>query len=382
MENRESQRDEEERGSRIPRSYPCETCLCRACVIDGVLTDSPDSVCCDRFPEPGRKPPAVYLDGADCLLYQKADDKALAMIFGVAVGDALGVPWEGAWRGKFRATGMTAKPGRLPGVWSDDTSMTLALADALPPSGERPDLRRVADNFLAWFDRGRFTPLGKAIGSGRRTRQALRRLRSGTPPLLAGGRDVSDNGNGSLMRTSPLTFFVAGIEKAEDRYAIVRDISSVTHAHEWSTAACHIYVEMLNRLRDGMEKEKAYAGLREEFAGGVPFISAETMEKFDRIIRRDIRRLSERDLETSAFVIDTLEASLWCLLTTDSYRDAVLRAVNLGRDSDTTAAVTGAMAGLAYGLEAIPREWIDALVRPDIIRDIAVRIPRWDLFRR
>ena len=159
-------------------------------------------------------------------------------------------------------------------------------------------------------------------------------------------------------------------------------MSSLTHAHEWSVAACYIYVEMLNKLRMRRKKKEAYAELREDFRRGVPFISKATLAKFVRILENDISTLPEKDIRSSGFVIDTLEAAFWCFLTTDNYKDAVLKAVNLGDDTDTTGAVTGALAGLAYGLEGIPQEWLDQLAAVDEVRRIAVKMPRWNYFRK
>ncbi len=381
MDRKDSQNTMEEEQRRQPNPAACETCLHRACVVGGLQTDSPDTESCGAYPEPGRKPGDVYWEGADCPSFARADDKALAMILGVAVGDALGVPVEGMLRDSFHVTGLASAQGLLPrGLWSDDTSLTLALADALLPYGDRPDLRRIASRFIRWLYNGDFTPFGRAVGIGRTTMLAIRRLKEGAAPEESGGREEGENGNGSLMRISPLTFFMPGITKAEDRFAVVRDVSSITHAHEWSVAACHIYVEMLNRLREGMEKGEAYADLRAVFARGVPFISRSALDKFARILREDIRQQPREKIRGGFFVVETLEAAFWCFLTTDSYPEAVLRAVNLGNDTDTTAAVTGAMAGLAYGLEGIPREWRDGLAGSGMIRSIALRMPRRDLF--
>jgi ADP-ribosylglycohydrolase len=119
------------------------------------------------------------------------------------------------------------------------------------------------------------------------------------------------------------------------------------------------------------DKKSAYSELRSDFKNGCPYISTDTLAKFARILRSDISALPEADIKSGGFVIDTLEAALWCFLTTDNYRDAVLNAVNLGTDTDTTAAVTGALAGLAYGLDAIPKKWRDTLAAYDDICRIA-----------
>lgn len=229
------------------------------------------------------------------------------------------------------------------GTWSDDTSLTLALADNLLP--ESYELSDIAWGFINWYDKAAYTPHGKVFDVGNATAEAIKRLKKGVTPEKAGGTGERDNGNGSLMRIAPLTFYMFGIREAEERFRIVRDVSSLTHAHEWSVAACYIYVEMLNKLRMGRKKKAAYAELREDFARGVPFISKATLGKFVRILENDISTLPEEEIRSSGFVVDTLEAAFWCFMTTDNYKDAVLKAVNLGDDTDTTGAVTARWPG-------------------------------------
>lgn len=363
----------------------CETCMFRATVAsDGEPLDRASTGTCEIYEDPDNKPNEIYYDGAECEFYEKADDRPLALILGVAVGDALGVPVEFKKRGTFYVTDMQGygTHNQPAGTWSDDTSLTLALADNLLAGGDSPDLECVAWGFTEWYDKAAYTPHGKVFDVGNATAEAIKRLKKGVAPEKAGGTGERDNGNGSLMRIAPLTFYMYGIREAEARFRIVRDVSSLTHAHEWSVAACYIYVEMLNKLRMGRKKKAAYAELREDFARGVPFISKATLGKFVRILENDISTLPEEEIRSSGFVIDTLEAAFWCFMTTDNYKDAVLKAVNLGDDTDTTGAVTGALAGLAYGLDSIPQEWREQLAAYDEVRRIAVAMPRWDYFRK
>lgn len=365
-----------------PNAIACMTCKFRATVFRGNQQDNADTAHCEIYEAPESKPDDVYFGGAECEFYEKADDKPLALILGVAVGDALGVPVEFKARGTFHVSGMQGygTHNQPPGTWSDDTSLTLALADNLLP--ESYELSDIAWGFIDWYDNAAYTPHGKVFDVGNATAKAVKRLKEGVAPEKAGGTGERDNGNGSLMRIAPLAFYMFGIREAQERFRIVRDVSSITHAHEWSVAACYIYVEMLNKLRMGREKKEAYAELREDFARGVPFISTETLAKFVRILKNDISTLPVEEIRSSGFVIDTLEAAFWCFLTTANYKDAVLKAVNLGDDTDTTGAVTGALAGLAYGLDSIPKAWLDQLAAYDEVRRIAVKMPRWDYFRK
>jgi ADP-ribosylglycohydrolase len=254
--------------------------------------------------------------------------QAVSLLLGTAVGDALGVPVEFRPRGSFRVADMQGygSHNQPPGTWSDDTSLALCLADSLSCGF---DLGDVARNFVRWRDNGDFTAHGDVFDIGISTAKAISRLTSGVAPEKAGCAGVNENGNGSLMRIAPLVFYLADKPEAE-RFQITQKVSAITHAHEWSV--------------------------------------------FDRILRSDIRALPESAIKSGGFVIDTFEATFWCFLTTGTFRDAVLKAVNLGDDTDTTAAVCGALAGLAYGADAIPAEWLDVLAGCKMIRRLAARM--------
>jgi ADP-ribosylglycohydrolase len=254
-----------------------------------------------------------------------------------------------------------------PGTWSDDTSLTLCLADSLVRGFSPNDM---AQNFIKWHDEAAFTARGEVFDIGISTAKAIDRLKAGVAPEKAGCAGVNENGNGSLMRIAPLVFYLADKPEAE-RFKITKAVSSITHAHPWSVAACFIYLEYLRKLALGMEKRAAYAELRGDFSDGHPRVDADTLGKFARILRSDISALPESGIRSGGFVIDTLEAALWCFLTTGDYRDAVLKAVNLGEDTDTTAAVTGAVAGLTYGLDDIPGAWLDSLAGFETIRRLS-----------
>lgn len=248
-------------------------------------------------------------------------------IYGLAVGDALGVPFEFKKRGTFTCNGMTGYGtwNQAPGTWSDDTSMTLATLDSIKERGciDPDDMRR---RFCDWLFRGAYTAGGETFDVGTTTRIALEQG--------SGLDDYHANGNGSLMRMLPLAF----TEATDDE---IRAVSAITHAHQLSTDACVEYVHLARQL---IRKEP--------------------------VTRDEIKNKNVDDIQSTGFVLHTLEASVWCLLTTDSYEEAVLTAVNLGDDTDTTAAVVGGLAGILYGFDSIPKDWIDQLKNKDLIDSI------------
>jgi ADP-ribosylglycohydrolase len=297
-------------------------------------------------------------------------DKAKSLLLGLAVGDALGVPVEFLARGSFHVDGMTGygTHNQPLGTWSDDTSLTLCLAASI---AEGFDINGLARHFVRWYDEGYLTATGVVFDVGNTTAWAIRRLKEGIAPKKSGSTAFKDNGNGSLMRVAPLVFVIAG-KPEKPRFAAAKAVSAITHAHPISVAACFIYLEYLHKLLIGADKAAAYAALRGDFRDGSPFIAPDILNRFVRVLQFDITTLSETEIRSGGFVIDTLEAALWCFLTTNNYRDAVLKAVNLGEDTDTTAAVAGGLAGLFYSAGNIPPDWLKTLAAFDDISRLAV----------
>ena len=312
-------------------------------------------------------------------------------LFGVAVGDALGVPAEFKTREFLRENPITDMIGhgthhQPPGTFSDDSSLTFCLADALTNGF---DLHAIARNFVRWRDEGYWTAHGFVFDIGGTTRQAIGRLRKGVQPDLAGDAEERCNGNGSLMRILPLLFHLYD-KPAGERFDLTRQVTSLTHRHIRSVIACFYYLEYARLLLQGSGKWEAYDTLRKEIPSFLQTRHAEQSEipgflqtrqidpaeiaRFDRLLKGYIAEEPEEAISGSGYVLHTLEASLWCLLTTGSYREAVLKAVNLGEDTDTTAAVTGGLAGLLYGVENIPGQWLLQLARHDDIEDLAERL--------
>jgi len=299
------------------------------------------------------------------------------MLFGVAVGDVLGVPVEFKSRQSIalnpvtdmRAHGTHDQPL---GTWSDDSSLTFCLAEALT---EEFNLQTIGNNFIAWLKNGFWTAHGNVFDVGVATKYAINRLQGGIQPDLAGGITENDNGNGSLMRILPLVVYIKD-KPISDRFQITKQVSSITHGHIRSVIACFYYLEFARQLVEGNEKFEVYKNLQSLIPDFLHLISVELSEinVFHRLLVENIFELKEDNISSSGYVLDTLEASIWCLLTTDSYQEATLKAVNLGSDTDTTGGVTGGLAGLLYGYENIPKNWIGQLARHDDIDDLALRI--------
>jgi ADP-ribosylglycohydrolase len=301
-------------------------------------------------------------------------------LLGLAVGDALGVPVEFIPRSALQqdpVTGMRAygTHQQPAGTWSDDSSLSFCLAEML--CGQY-DLQNLANRFINWKNHGYWTAHGDVFDIGISTREAIERLEGGVSPLLAGGSGEDCNGNGSLMRILPLLFYLRDLEMQE-RFAFVSAVSSLTHRHFRSILCCFIYLEFARKILEGNNIQTAYIAICKDIPGflkKVTVCSEAESENFTKLLSGRLQELPEQEIQSSGYVLHTLEACFWCLLNGSNFQDAVLKAVNLGSDTDTTAAVTGGLAGLIYGRETIPAEWLDQLVRRNEIEDLAARLQK------
>ncbi|MBE5905303.1 MAG: ADP-ribosylglycohydrolase [Lachnospiraceae bacterium] len=270
-------------------------------------------------------------------------DKLRDAIFGLAIGDALGVPYEFKARGSFTCTDMVGfgTHNQPLGTWSDDTAMALATMMAIKNNDGSIVIDEMRENFVAWLQEGSFTANGDVFDVGNATWKALKTGQPCVGPM--------ENGNGSLMRILPLAFTGAIDEE-------IRAVSAITHGHPISKEACVIYVEVARRLLDG------------ELIGDI-LRTLYCEHPFERLCH--LTELPESEIKSSGFVVDTLEAALWavCQATNadDPFADAVLRAVNLGEDTDTVGAVAGGLAGIAFGLDGQGEKWAKQLRNRELI---------------
>jgi len=302
------------------------------------------------------------------------------VLLGVAVGDAVGVPVEFKSRGDLSNDPVTGMRGygshrQPPGTWSDDSSLTFCLAEMMC---KKYDLQDLANRFINWKTYSYWTPHNEVFDMGIGTAAAIDRLASGIDPRQAGGSSADSNGNGSLMRILPILFLVKdlGIDR---RFLMINAVSSLTHRHVRSVLSCFIYIEIAIGLLSGKEKFEAYrwaCGNVISFLDTSAVCTDEERKNFSRILSGTIREEEEQNIRSSGYVLHTLEASIWCLLNTGSYEGAVLKATNLGSDTDTTAAVTGGLAGLLYGWQTIPEEWLSILARREDIEGLAGRLQK------
>ncbi|MDR6921394.1 ADP-ribosylglycohydrolase family protein [Chryseobacterium sp. 2987] len=301
-----------------------------------------------------------------------------AGILGLCIGDALGVPVEFKKREDLKKFPVSEyleymSWNQPKGTWSDDSSLTLCLADELTKGY---DLEKIGQSFVRWNKYGHWTAHGKLFDIGGTTRHSIARLIKGESARFSGNIFEEDNGNGSLMRILPLAFYLKDEENIEKLYQTVKEVSAITHGHFRSVFACFIYIVFAIQLIKGRTKEEAY-GYTQELAlkyADLQGFNSVYIELFSRILKNNISSYPEDEIKSSGYVLHSLEASLWCFLNSESYSEAVLKAVNLGEDTDTTGAITGGIAGIYYGFGNILQDWIAELVRKDDIAELCEKL--------
>ena len=300
-------------------------------------------------------------------------------IMGVVIGDALGCPVQFKSRDIVEQDPIMCMVGHgtfnLPaGSWTDDSSLTLATLESIQRVG-KIDYMDIMENFIKWLDDGEFTPYGYSYDIGRATMNAIRRYKRDHKPHKAGSYDERNNGNGSLMRIMPAVLYCCDPPlPAAEAIDIVHKVGSLTHAHIRTNIACGLYYFMASAIltMDGALTDRLQAGLDMGFAFYEKYLADhENLEYYDRM--RDLESfaaLPEDRIRSTGYVVDTLEAVVWALATTDTFKEALLKAVNLGYDSDTVGAVAGGLAGLYYGYNAIPEDWLAAIQRREWIEEM------------
>ena len=270
-------------------------------------------------------------------------DRLRGVAVGAAVGDALGMPLEFGPAIPVERLVRAMQPGRLPaGAFTDDTEMALALAESLL-AHRTLDPADLAGRFVAWYRAG-------PTDIGRQTRLVLKCISRGEPWDAAVAAVQGENpwsaGNGSVMRCWPVA--LAHWDDLDRLLAESRLQGQVTHGHPECIAGCAFVNAAIYRLVHGAALREAVARALDD--ADLPAALRQALEE------APAKRRAE--LPNTGWVRHTLASAVWGLLTTASFEEAVVQVVNLGDDADTAGAVVGALAGAAYGLQAIPAAWV------------------------
>lgn len=291
-------------------------------------------------------------------------------IIGFVVGDIMGVPVEFNSREKLLLNPVTEMleygTHNMPkGCWSDDTSMTLATMDSIIKCKEI-NTNDMADRFIKWYRNGEYTATGIMFDIGTTIQQALVKYQRGIGiASKCGGEREYDNGNGSLMRMLPIAYYcyLKGLEDTEI-LKIVKEVSSITHRHQISILGCYIYVRLAMELLKGKELLQAYQEIKKL---DYSYFTEDTIYKYERILNNDIGLYNINDISSNGYIVSTLEAVIWTLINSKSFNETIIKAINLGEDTDTVGACVGGLAGIYYGIENIKQKWKDNILRYDYI---------------
>lgn len=305
-------------------------------------------------------------------------------LIGLATGDAFGVPYEFCTRDATRRIiqpdmiGIDTHPdfgpthGQPAGAWSDDTSMTIAAMDSMAKNNGLFSADSVMRAFCDWWYNGMYCATDKPFDIGRTCITAIHNFNNGVSPFLCGPSGIRDNGNGSLMRILPFSLSCIFNDKPfEDMALYISLASRLTHGHPISQLGCVIFTVFLGELLTCDSRAEAWDNTRQRNYD--EYFNADSLKAYDTLLSPDFVAISDDVIGESGYVVDTLMAAVKGLLCTSTYEEAIIYATRLGYDTDTNAAVTGALAGAYYGMESIPERWLAKLRKKDMLLDIAER---------
>jgi ADP-ribosyl-[dinitrogen reductase] hydrolase len=251
--------------------------------------------------------------------------------------------------------------GLKAGEWTDDTSMALALAASIAEVGW--DLTDQTRRYVRWWRNGEYSVNGRCFDIGVTTRSALSRFEATGDPHSSGSRAESASGNGSIMRLAPVPIRFAHLfpDRVSELAVLAAESSLPTHASSQCLSACRYLALILTGLMHGIDRDEVLSPdweLLQRLRTDHQLDPA-----VDEVAAGRFQRRSPPEIVGSGYVVRSLEAALWAFHNAADFREAVLKAVNLGDDADTTGAVCGQLAGAYWGFEGIPPEWIDGLAK-------------------
>lgn len=304
-------------------------------------------------------------------------------VMGVVIGDALGCPVQFMEREELKERGLvTQMEGHgtydMPaGTWTDDSSLTLATLASIKELNEI-DLEDIMNRFVDWYERGVYTPFGEAFDIGNTCSAAIENYELDRNVATCGENAANTNGNGSLMRILPACLYVYDADLPEEEaLEIVHAVSGLTHNHLRSKIACGLYYFCICAILEGTGSlnERLQSGLDQGFAFYQKELTNWTEVSYYRRLRDldEFAKVAESGIKSTGYVVDTLEAAIWSLVTTGSFKECELKAVNLADDSDTIGAIAGGLAGLYYGYEKMPKEWLGTICCREWIEELCQR---------
>lgn len=279
---------------------------------------------------------------------------------GFIIGDALGVPLEFEPRENLIKNPVLdmlsyGRHNVKGGTWSANTSLTLATMDSIINKKEL-NYANMMKNYISYFKSHKYLACERPFGLNSNVKKVFREYQK-----LNKSNDVDKNSteNSSLKRILPIAFYVYYNHYTDEQiYSCVKEFSSLTNTNEIVILGCYLYVRYLIFLLQGQNKDEAYHTLQKL---DLTFFTEEAISFYERILTMDVAKLSLKEISTSDYIVDTLESSLWLILNTDSFSEALVGAINLGGDTASIGAITGSIAGYIYEADEVPARWLDKL---------------------
>ena len=300
-------------------------------------------------------------------------DQVVGGLVGNAVGDALGLPVEFKSREELKADPVFEMQGFgshlvAPGTWSTNTSMVIALMESIRECG-KINKSDILHRLSKWLYLAEYTVGSEIVNSNTTIAMAIEMFKKGYDPDECGDAFEFATDNGALVRILPVAFLCYNYNiQGKARYNLVKNVTRLTHATEKCILANMIFVNYACYLLEGYYPAVALQKIQQE---KYSFFSEACVDSFSRILKKNLTELPEEEIQSNSDVIESLEAAIWSLVTTRNFEQAVIKAVNLGHDTDTIGALTGGLAGLYYGMQGIPRRWLDKLKRLPELETIA-----------
>ena len=293
----------------------------------------------------------------------------LDSLLGFAIGDAFGVPVEFCDRDYVKSLNlndMISGTHNVPkGSWSDDTSMIIATIDSIINNSGNINYKDIMNNFIKLVENGDFTSLGYAFDIGNTITKSLNKYKKTNDELNSGCGDLMDNGNGSLMRILPISLYcILNNLSNNETIDIISKASSLTHSHEISILGCYIYTMYLKEIVNSKNKLNAFEYiLNLDYS----YFKNDTLNVYSRLLSEEFLNIKEDEINSTGFIVDTLESVIYSINNSNSFKESIITSINLGNDTDTIAALTGAASGIIYNISSIPNKWLEDLSKKEYL---------------
>ena len=303
-----------------------------------------------------------------------------ASLYGYIIGDAIGLPLKNKKRNTLLKNPVNDmlpidKMNNEIGYWSLNSSFVLATIDSIVENDRKINYTDIMRKYIECTTNSKYLSHEKFKKElNKNITYAINRFNNNITPTECGSKKYEDNDNKSLSRMLPIVLYCyyKNVDNEEDIFSLVKKYSSLTHSHQLSIMACFIYVRYLLYILRGKDKTTAYNLIK--YTDYNKYFRKEIIQEYSRILNSNIFELNINEIQSKSNVVDTLETTIWIIINTNSYQQAIVGAINLGGDTNTLAGIVGGIAGVLYGYESIPSKWINNIKKKELINSIILNL--------